>query len=104
MLGAANEVGYPNPQPVMPAGFSVEGVVKESAVLRKGGMQVGQALILTKPIGTGVLLASAMQGVAKGRWLAGETLTRQPKKPHTHVFTSHMVVTVHSVAVSPLYL
>lgn len=34
-------------------GFSVTGVVPEGAVLRKTGALPGQALILTKPLGTG---------------------------------------------------
>lgn len=53
------------------AGFSVEGVVKEDQLLRKGGMSPGQAIILTKPLGTGVLLAAAMRGATRGRWITG---------------------------------
>jgi len=42
-------------------GLSVTGVVHPDAVIRTGGGQPGDALLLTKPIGTGVLMTAAKQ-------------------------------------------
>ncbi len=48
------------------AGFAVTGAAPD-AVLAKGGLRAGQSLVLTKALGTGALLAGAMQGRTSGR-------------------------------------
>lgn len=58
-------------------GFAVTGAVNESEALRKGGLAPGQALILTKPIGTGTLFAAAMRHRAKGAWIDGALAAMQ---------------------------
>ena len=50
-------------------GFTVNGTVDEESTKRKSGMLPGDAIIVTKALGTGTLFAANMHGAAKGRWL-----------------------------------
>lgn len=53
----------------MAFGMSVNGFARTAEIMTKAGLKVGQKLILTKPLGTGVLLAANMRMKAKGRWI-----------------------------------
>jgi selenide,water dikinase len=50
-------------------GFAVTGLVDPGAVLRKAGLRPGDRLVLTKPLGTGIVLAGHMRGLARASWL-----------------------------------
>ena len=48
-------------------GFAVTGRPRPGKLLRKGGLRPGDRLILTKPLGTGVILAAGARGLAYRR-------------------------------------
>lgn len=63
--GAALVGGHSSLGDEFTVGFSVTGMCKETPVLLAGAKE-GDVLILTKPIGSGVLMAAEMQGDARG--------------------------------------
>jgi selenide,water dikinase len=81
MMGGAIEVlnaagcalvgGHTGEGAELALGFAINGLIDEKmdSVMRKGGMQPGDVLLLTKPIGTGTLFAAHARHAAKGRWI-----------------------------------
>jgi selenide,water dikinase len=66
-------------------GFAVPGVL-----LRKGGLRPGDALILTKGLGTGTLFAADMLGRAKGSWVEGAIASMTRSGQHaSRCFVQH---------------
>ena len=53
----------------MSIGFAISGVVSPEALWHKTGLLPGDALILTRALGTGVIFAADMQHRAKGDWV-----------------------------------
>jgi selenide,water dikinase len=50
-------------------GYSVTGTVNPGRVLKNGGAKVGDRLLLTKALGTGVISTAIKKGVAKQEWI-----------------------------------
>lgn len=76
--------------PQLALGFACNGIASPNALLRKGGMQTGDALILTQPLGTGTLFAADMQGKAKGRWIeAAIAHMLTPNQAAADIFRAH---------------
>ncbi len=88
MVGGHTSVGAE-----LTIGFTITGLA-ERAVL-KSGPKVGDALILTKPIGTGTILAAEMAGVAVPGLIVGEavatalTFMGQPQGQAARILSPH---------------
>jgi selenide,water dikinase len=52
-------------------GLTVNGTATPDQLWRKSGMQIGDQLVLTKPLGTGTLFAADMRAKARGDWIDG---------------------------------
>jgi selenide,water dikinase len=50
-------------------GFAVTGLADPAKLMLKSGLRPGDALVLTKPLGTGIVLAAHMRGLARAEWL-----------------------------------
>jgi selenide,water dikinase len=67
--GAVFAGGHSSERVELAFGLTVNGLIDPQQVWRKSGLPPGDALILTKAIGTGTLFAADMRGKAKGRWV-----------------------------------
>jgi len=69
-LGVSLVGGHSTAGPELFVGLSVTGDPgPQGQVLGLDGLEPGDALVLTKPLGTGVLLAADAQGLAPSRWV-----------------------------------
>ena len=71
-------------------GFAVTGDVAPEAILRKGGLRAGDALVLTRPLGTGILFAAAMRAKARAPWIAAALAAmRQSNREAAAILVAH---------------
>jgi selenide, water dikinase len=63
-------------------GYSVTGVIHPKKILANSGAKPGDSLVLTKPLGTGVISTAIKKGVAEQSWIAAavESMTTLNKK------------------------
>jgi len=62
--------GHTTTGPELVVGFAVWGFAASAdALIRIGGLAPGDHLVLTKPLGTGVILQADMRGLARGEWV-----------------------------------
>ena len=79
MLGGARDVlaadgctligGHSAAASELSVGFAISALGDPRRLRHKSGLRVGDALVLTKPLGTGIILAGYRQGEVHGRWL-----------------------------------
>jgi selenide, water dikinase len=74
----------------MALGFSVTGTVARELMVRKGGVKSGDVLILTKPLGTGILFAAAMRAQARASFISPAlTSMRRSNRAASAIFVAH---------------
>ena len=73
-------------------GYSVTGTVHPQHVLANGGAQHGDRLLLTKPLGTGVISTAIKKGMARQEWIdaAVASMTMLNKAAAEVITTNHV--------------
>lgn len=85
--GAAIVGGHSSLGDEFTVGFAITGLCEQPPILLSGAKE-GDALILTKPIGSGVLMAAEMQGTARGQdVIEALRLMQQPQGVASRVLT-----------------
>ena len=78
------------PMPGLGLALTVNGAAPAARHWPKGPLQPGLALMLSRPIGTGVLFAAAMAGAAKPRWLdQALAVMQQSQAPLVELLAAH---------------
>jgi len=67
-LGVVLTGGHTTESQEMALGFAVTGHADENRLFQKGKLEPGDQLVLTKPLGSGALLAAWMRGACRARW------------------------------------
>ncbi|MEQ9640432.1 MAG: selenide, water dikinase SelD [Alphaproteobacteria bacterium] len=67
--GVALVGGHTGEGPELSLGLTVNGFAAPETLLRKGGLRVGDRLILTKAMGTGAIFAADMAAKARAEWV-----------------------------------
>ncbi len=79
-------------------GYSVTGVVHPQKILTNGGAKAGDALILTKALGTGVISTAIKKGKAEPAWIDAAVQSMTTLNKHAvEAITGHGVLALHSM-------
>jgi selenide,water dikinase len=71
-------------------GLAVTGEVAPDRILRKGGLAPDDALVLTRPLGTGIVFAAAMRAKARAPWIeAALAAMRQSNRAAAAILIAH---------------
>jgi len=71
-------------------GLTINGLADRERLLASTGTRAGDCLILSKPLGTGTLLAADALGKSRARWLQqGLDVMLQSNAPAADIFTTH---------------
>ena len=90
--GAVLAGGHTGEGAEMAFGLTINGYAAPETIIRKGGLKPGDALILTKPIGTGVLFAADMRADARGNWIEAALASMQTSlRPCVEIMRTHNV-------------
>lgn len=85
--------GHTTEGPQLSLGFACNGWINADDILTKQNLHPNLSLILTKPLGTGVLFAADMQRSAKGRWISAAVASMvQSNQIAIQCFRDHGVV------------
>ena len=88
--------GHTSQGPELSIGFAVTGL-SETGVAGKGGARPGDSIILTKPIGTGTILAAAMTASASAREFAAALDAMQRSSGNASCILSPMVTAMTDI-------
>jgi selenide,water dikinase len=91
--------GHSIRDPEIKFGYSVTGTVHPQHVLTNSGARVGDKLIFTKAIGTGVISTAIKRGEAKEEWIAAATasMTTLNKRATEVITRAHDSFEVHAL-------
>ena len=73
--GCALLGGHTVRDPEIKFGYAVTGIVEEAALLTNAGARPGDSLILTKPLGTGVIATALKNGRASEEWARAASIS-----------------------------
>jgi selenide,water dikinase len=74
-LGVALAGGHTTEGQELALGFAATGYARVDRLFRKGALKPGDVLVLTKPLGTGALLAAWMRGWCRAGWFEAAVQT-----------------------------